>query len=206
MARRAASLRKSARRRGGGSKSRRMSRPRRSVRPKLAIRSKRRMRVRSAKAHGGSLSSGETFRMEASANPVDNIRKAIQQARSCRDGKEHGNACDHLIRAEEYYSDSSITPEELYGIVRKYPSDLGFDILRYAYDAMKVAIIENRWDEARNYEDKARTYVQYAADKGKDPQTIIAGIDKYAHKIPPKPTIVKKPGAVSGDGDATDSL
>ena len=32
---------------GGGSKSRRMSRPRRSVRPKLAIRSKRRMRVRS---------------------------------------------------------------------------------------------------------------------------------------------------------------
>lgn len=54
MARRAASLRKSARRRGGGgSKSRRMNRPHRSVRPKLAIRSKRRMRVRSTKAHGG---------------------------------------------------------------------------------------------------------------------------------------------------------
>ena len=205
MARRAASLRKSARRRGGGgSKSRRMNRPRRSVRPKLAIRSKRRMRVRSAKAHGGSqsIASGETFRMEASANPVDNIKKAIQQARSCRDGKEHGNACDHLIRAEEYYSGNSITPEELYGIVRKFPSELRFDILRYAYDAMKVAIKENRWDEARNYEDKARTYVQYAADKGKDPKRIIARIDNYASKIPPKPTIVKNPG----DGDATDDL
>jgi hypothetical protein len=54
MARHAASLRKSARRRGVGAvKSRRMSRPRRSVRPKLAIRSKRRIRVRSNKARGG---------------------------------------------------------------------------------------------------------------------------------------------------------